>query len=70
MAALLVTLLSYGTARLIDIPVSIPLAALVSVLSYATLFTVAMLIFLQQEKLTLKQWLRVPGDAITKQSIE
>ena len=54
LAALLVTLLSYGVARLLHLPVSIPLAALVSVLSYGTLFVVAIMIFLQQEKVTVK----------------
>lgn len=59
LAALLVTLLSYGAARFIHIPVSLPLAALISVLSYTTLFLVAIIIFFKHEKVSLKQWIQI-----------
>jgi O-antigen/teichoic acid export membrane protein len=60
LAALLATLLSYGTAHLMSIPVSVPLAALIAVISYTTLFIVAIMIFFKQEKMTLRKWIQIP----------
>jgi O-antigen/teichoic acid export membrane protein len=60
LAALPVTLLGYGWVRWMNMPLSMGLAAFITGISYFVEFAVALLLFLQREKLTLKQGLQPP----------
>jgi O-antigen/teichoic acid export membrane protein len=60
LAALPITLLGYGWVRWMNMPLSMGLAASITGISYFVEFAVALLLFLQREKITLKQWLQPP----------
>ena len=61
LAAMLFTLISYGGAAIIGIPISIPLVAVILVFSYATMFIMSFMLFLSIEKMTLKTWMHLPS---------
>jgi len=67
MAGLSVTLLGYGAANITGIPITMPLVAVVLVLSYTSLFIMSLILFLQVEKITLKDWVKMPSRKSLKQ---
>ena len=62
--ALVATLAGYGIIRIYGLPIDFSATAIVTVFSYASLFFTALIIFLQKERITLRQWLRVPWKTI------
>lgn len=65
-AALLATLAGYGIIHLFQIPLSLTVAATVTVCSYSVLFITSLVLFLRFEKLSLSYWLQIPWKAIRK----
>ncbi len=61
MAGLLITLLGYAAAKMIGIPVNMQFVAIMLVISYTALFAMSLILFLQVEKMTIKEWLKMPS---------
>ncbi|MEO7311935.1 MAG: oligosaccharide flippase family protein [Chitinophagaceae bacterium] len=61
LAGLSITLLGYAAAKITGIPITMPLVAVMLVLSYTTLFAMSLILFLQVENITLKEWVKMPS---------
>ena len=61
MAGLAITLIGYAAAKMIGIPITMQFVAVMLVISYTALFAMSLILFLQVEKMTVKDWLKMPS---------
>ncbi|MES2776428.1 MAG: oligosaccharide flippase family protein [Bacteroidota bacterium] len=61
MAGLCITILGYAAAKMIGIPLTMPMVAIMLVLSYGAVFAMSLILFLQVEKIKLRDWIKMPS---------